>query len=114
MAAGVVGSPGWDRQTNERLESQSSFILSLPWPSPTLKYPHILPEPFCTLSGPQAAQHLCPIPTPGLPIHFCAVRGWGPLTFRYRQDNLAERPTAQLILSKDTELVLSMGLQSWH
>lgn len=47
-------------------------------------------------------------------ILFCAVQSWGPLTFWYRQDNLTERPTAQLVLSKDTELILCVSLQPWH
>lgn len=65
---------------------------------PNSKTPHILPHPHPRSS----------------PSFFYAVQGWGPLTFWYRQDNLAEGPAAQLILSKDTELVLSMGLQPWH
>ena len=36
------------------------------------------------------------------------------LTFRGRQDNLAEGPAPQLVLSEDTELVLCVGLQARH
>lgn len=103
--------------TNRQMRDNSLGILhsASPLTFPNSESPHILPQPVCTLSGLQAARHLCPHPHPrSSPSFFCAVQGWGPLTFWYRQDNLAEGPTAQFILSKDTELVLNMGLQPWH
>lgn len=61
---------------------------------------------------PTQAPHIQLLPAPPHP-HLLLGRERS-LTFRGRQDDLAEGPAAQLVLSQDTELVLGVGLQPWH
>lgn len=58
--------------TNRQMRDNSLGILhsASPLTFPNSESPHILPQPVCTLSGLQAAQHLCPTPTPGPPHPF--------------------------------------------
>lgn len=109
--------------------SPGPFPTSPGFPQPPA--PNLVPEPLKTSLDHPPQTPLGPklpitysLSHPGPPISRLSLPAlphpcpwlWGErsLTFRDRQDNLAEGPAPQLVLSQDAELVLGVGLQPWH